>query len=262
MIEYLSACAMPVSVFSGNAAAGEVSGFNARSSSSSSSTSTTPWSPSAHVSTVCDLRPALDLFLKVIGNDLPDMSPSPEFCLRLLTQTLDFLHQLLKDGLVRQGQLGGTEVEVAERGDLDEAMEVVMGYVARLRDAMLAHELRQKRRSRAVTRRSAGSVSSEAETGDSVSADSVDASSGSAAATMSAKDISSEVSFLQAEVGDRLSICLFVLLSHLCPEDIFRTTKLYATKRAVMVHHHGLGCCVKRFGSSPSRPGSQCGLKS
>lgn len=153
------------SVFSGNIADKE----------SGSQHQAIAWSQNAHVSAIKELLPALDLFLKVINNDLPDMSPSREFCLRLLIQTLEFLHQLLKDGLIRQSQLGGTERELMEKEDLDEAMEVVMGYVSKLRDAMLADELKEKRVARSVTVRSGGSASLDMEAGDSVSADSVDA---------------------------------------------------------------------------------------
>ena len=152
-----------------------------------------PWSLNAHLSTVNQLLPALDLFLKVIHNDLPDMSPPREFCLRLVMQMLEFLHQLLKDGMLRQSRLGGTEREVAEKEDLDRAMEVVMGYISKLRDAMLADELKQKRlvRSvtvRSVTVRSVDSASLGAETRDSVSTDSVDAS-------VLMQSVDSEVSF-------------------------------------------------------------------
>ena len=38
------------------------------------------------------------------------------------------------------------------------------------------------------------------------------------------------------------SDCLCVRLSHLSPEDIVRTTKLYAAKLGMMVHHHDLEC--------------------
>ena len=107
---------------------------------------------------------------------------------------LEFLHQLLKDGLLRQSRLGGTEREVAEKEDLDRAMEVVMGYVSKLRDAMLADELKQKRLVRSVTVRSVDSASLGAETRDSVSTDSVDAS-----ALMQSVD--SEVSFQCVAVG-------------------------------------------------------------
>lgn len=77
---------------------------------------------------------------------------------------------------------------MAEKEDLDRAMEVVMGYVSKLRDAMLADELKQKRLVRSVTVRSVDSASLGAETRDSVSTDSVDAS-----ALMQSVD--SEVSF-------------------------------------------------------------------
>ena len=33
--------------------------------------------------------------------------------------------------------------------------------------------------------------------------------------------------------------CLCVRVSHLCPEDLFQTTKLYAAKLGMMLHHHG-----------------------
>ena len=38
-------------------------------------------------------------------------------------------------------------------------------------------------------------------------------------------------------------------LSHLCPEDIFWTNKLCATKLFMMVYHHDLECHAKRLGS-------------
>ena len=50
-------------------------------------------------------------------------------------------------------------------------------------------------------------------------------------------------------IGIGLSVCLSVRMSHLCPEDVFRTNKLRATKLGVMVHHHDLECHAKRLGS-------------
>ena len=43
--------------------------------------------------------------------------------------------------------------------------------------------------------------------------------------------------------------CLYVCLSMchtFCLEDIFQTTKLYATKHRMMVHHHNPECHAKR----------------
>ena len=42
-----------------------------------------------------------------------------------------------------------------------------------------------------------------------------------------------------------------VRLAHLCPDEIFRTTKLYATKigRMGLVHHHDQECHANRLGS-------------
>ncbi|XP_070207763.1 spatacsin-like isoform X2 [Littorina saxatilis] len=150
--------------------------FSGNGSNNSSPTHhSTPWREETHLSTINDLLPALDLFLKVINNDLADVTPPRDFCLRLLIQTLEFLHHLLKDGLVRQRQLGGTKIETAEKEDLDRAMEVVMGYISKLRDAMLDHEMKQKKLARAVSMRSVGSTSVDTEKTDSMSMDSVDA---------------------------------------------------------------------------------------
>ena len=38
------------------------------------------------------------------------------------------------------------------------------------------------------------------------------------------------------------------ILSHPCPENIFRTTGLYATKLGLMVHHHDPECHAKSLG--------------
>ena len=40
----------------------------------------------------------------------------------------------------------------------------------------------------------------------------------------------------------------FVRVSHLCPEDTLWTTKRYATKLGMMVHHHDPECHAKRVG--------------
>ena len=60
-------------------------------------------------------------------------------------------------------------------------------------------------------------------------------------------------------IGNTLSVCLSVCVSHLCPEDIWWTTKLYATKLGMMVHHHDLehhakrlSCCLEGQGHSAS----------
>ena len=161
-----SGFAYPVSVFTGGSSKQNPSVYP-----------TSSWADNAHISAMEELAPALDLFLKVINNGLPDMSPSREFCLRLLAQTLEFLHNLLKDGSVQSSQLGGTDLEVEEKKDLDRALEVVMSYIAQLRDAMVADELQQKRLMRALTMRSKSSASAEQGSVDSLSVDSVDAPS-------------------------------------------------------------------------------------
>ena len=75
-----------------------------------------------------------------------------------------------------------------------------MGYISKLRDAMLADELKQKRLVRSVTVRSVDSASLGAETGDSVSTDNVDASA-------LLQSVDSEVS-LQCGSGMELRFCV------------------------------------------------------
>ena len=80
------------------------------------------WSPDLHFSSVTDILPALDLFLKVINCDVAGLTPPRDFCLRLLTQTMEFMLVLLKDGMMRSGQMGDGPHTQAERIDLDKAL--------------------------------------------------------------------------------------------------------------------------------------------
>ena len=63
------------------------------------------------------------------------------------------------------------------------------------------------------------------------------------------------------ELEIRLSICLSVHVSHRCLEDIFRTTKLCATKLGMMVHHRNPECHVKGPGSYLQGQGHSAGSK-
>jgi hypothetical protein len=131
------------------------------------------WVPDSHVSAVNEILPALDLFLQVIKSDLPDLSPPHDFCLRLLVLTLEFVHGLLQDGMVRLSRLGRTETELAEKADLDLALDGLMQYMSKLRDVVAANDSKQKRLRRAVTMRSAGSRSLGSDVSDSEALDSV-----------------------------------------------------------------------------------------
>ncbi|XP_076465994.1 spatacsin-like [Babylonia areolata] len=132
------------------------------------------WSDGAHLSTMTQLLPALELFLKVIRGDLADLSPPREFRCRLLGQTLEFVHDLLKDGAMRRGQLTGPGTPRAERDDLDSAMQVLMGYIGQLRDAMMAEQCRQKQSQPAASTRPLTSQPCERESPDVVREDGVD----------------------------------------------------------------------------------------
>ncbi|KAL8574758.1 hypothetical protein ACOMHN_035875 [Nucella lapillus] len=138
------------------------------------STPSQTWTEGAHLFSMRQLSPALDLFLKVIHGDLADMSPPQEFGERLLRQMLEFLFDLLKDGSVRHGQLTRKDAHRAESLDLDFALEVAMGYIGRLRAAQSADQS-QKRR---AALRPSTSVSADKESLDAVSVDTVDADPG------------------------------------------------------------------------------------
>ena len=68
---------------------------------------------------------------------------------------------------------------------------------------------------------------------------------------------------LSVYIGIKLSVCLSasVPVSHLCPEDIFWTPKLYAVKLGMMVHHHNRECHAEKLGSCLQGQG-HCGVKS
>lgn len=103
---------------------------------------------------ISQLAPAFDLFLKTIRGSSSDITPTNEFSLRLVSHSLDFLHALLKDGLILQINLGADASHAAEREDLDKALSTVMDYIAYFRDALLAAERRQETLPRLTTGKS------------------------------------------------------------------------------------------------------------
>ncbi|KAK7503511.1 hypothetical protein BaRGS_00005050 [Batillaria attramentaria] len=110
-----------------------------------SSITPSAWAPNTHYNAVCELAPAFDLFLKAIHDDITSSNPAQEFTHQLLSQSLEFLHTLLKDGLVLQSSLSGTGTEVLEKEDVERALATVMEYIAQMREALVALEQKQRK---------------------------------------------------------------------------------------------------------------------
>ncbi|PVD19335.1 hypothetical protein C0Q70_19822 [Pomacea canaliculata] len=113
----------------------------------------------SHTSSVMELVPALDLFIRAISGDMAGLATSHDFCLRLFNCCMEFFQNLLKDGLALQSDLGVTEEERAEEQNLTEALSIVIDYISQLRNVAHTIELKRKSLGRAVTDRSMSSSS-------------------------------------------------------------------------------------------------------
>ncbi|XP_046337180.2 spatacsin-like isoform X1 [Haliotis rufescens] len=88
-----------------------------------------------HYDSVQQLESALSFLVQAVRENVNDQQ-SRDFANKLLTLTLEFLYGLVHNGLSVHGGLGQTQCDQQEKGDLEKAVDLLMGYIAQLRQCL------------------------------------------------------------------------------------------------------------------------------